>query len=429
MFHPEILEIIKKEKLQDSLLYPFYNQYSIAEVVPTILNIFGIQTERSSFPYTMWKEKATECNKVITFVVDGFGYNHFNTYFEKLSFFNILQNRGEVYPITSVFPSTTPAALTTLHIALTPVEHGLPEWTVYFEEFDEIIEPLPFRIQKTEEREGLLKIGGKPEVLFEGKTIYSTLGEQNIKSYYFIYEDYYPTSYSSLTSKGSEVITFSNGEELMKKLVQKIEEETQPSYFFVYWSFIDSSEHIFGPESVEHTHQLAYFSDLLDKNFLKKINHEKVKDTLFLLTADHGQARIRGEDILYLGKYAYLNSNYQKGRKKQSILPTGAPHDVFLFIYPPKLQETITLLKKDLEGKALVLTVEEAIKKGLFGSNRPSEKFLKRIGNLLILPYKDTHIWYEHFPPETFKQLGTHGGLSEEEMVVPFAIARLEDLV
>jgi hypothetical protein len=46
----------------------------------------------------------------------------------------------------------------------------------------------------------------------------------------------------------------------------------------------------------------------------------------------------------------------------------------------------------------------------------------------LVLPKPGNHIWYEHFPKETFLQLGTHGGLSEEEMIVPFGVAKISDL-
>lgn len=429
MFHPEILEQIKKKRSRDGFIYPFYNKYSIAELVPSIQSLFGTSPSRSTFPATFFDKHPGPYKKIVTFIIDGFGYNHFTQYHQHLSFFNRLQERGEVYPITSVFPSTTPAALTTIYTGLTPQEHGLPEWTVYFEEFDAIIEPLLFRKQKTGARDSLVQVGGKPEMLFAGNTIFSQLGSANISCYNFIFQEYFPSTYSTAAFTGSHVQTFKNGLDLMAKLRAAIEASSGPAYFFVYWSAIDSAEHSHGPHSLQHTHALAEFSDIVEKEFLQKIKPAAAEDTLFMLSADHGQTAIRGEDILYLGKYVYLNDSYLRAKSGHSIFPTGAPHDVFLFIDPVNFDQILQLLNRDLEGKAEVLTTSEAISRGLFGVGTPIKRFINRIGNILILPYPGVHIWYEHFPPETFQQLGTHGGLSEEEMIVPLAMANLKDLL
>ncbi len=429
MFHPEILEQIKEERARDGFIYPWYGKYSIAELAPSVQSLFGFPAPRPTFPQNFFSKLPGTYKKIILFAIDGFGYSHFTKNYKNLSFFDRLQDRGEVFPITSVFPSTTPAALTSIYTGLTPQEHGLPEWTVYFEEFDSIVEPLLFRKHKSGDRESLVKIGGKPEVLFEGKSIFNQLAEHDIKSYYFIYQDYFPSSYSSITSAGSHVQPFCDGRDLMQKLTAAVETASEATYFFVYWSNIDSAQHAYGPQSVPHTRALGEFSDLVENEFLKKLSPAAAEDTLLLLSSDHGQTDIRGEDILYLGKYVYLNDTYSKNKSGERILPTGSPHDVFLFIDPAKVQETIQLLQKDLQGKAEVLTTRAALSRGLFGIGKASQKFINRIGNILILPYPSVHIWYEYFPPETYHQLGIHGGLSEEEMIVPFAIAELKNLV
>jgi len=59
---------------------------------------------------------------------------------------------------------------------------------------------------------------------------------------------------------------------------------------------------------------------------------------------------------------------------------------------------------------------------------KPKKEFFDRIGDILILPYKHNTIWYEHIKGKKLEFLGHHGGLSEEEMLIPFAIAKLSDL-
>ena len=56
------------------------------------------------------------------------------------------------------------------------------------------------------------------------------------------------------------------------------------------------------------------------------------------------------------------------------------------------------------------------------------EQGINRVGNLLILPYRNETISFEHFRDIQYNPLGHHGGLNEEEMLVPLAITGLNDL-
>jgi len=430
MIKTEILDTIKKEKQRDKFIYPFYGRYSFAEVTPTILSIFDISTKRQTLPIEFYRDKSTGCKKVVVFFVDGFGYEQFVKYQKQFSFLNRLADKGNVYPITTIFPSTTAAALTTIHTGLTPQEHGLPEWYVYFEEFDMVIETLPFRpLKKDEQPDSLLKTGGRPEMLYEGPTIYEKLKNSGVKSFVFLYEGYANSAYSTVSQKGSEKVPYLHGSDLMVKLRRLLKEVTSPAYFFVYWSQIDETEHEFGPHTEEYIAELSVFSHLVTEEFLNKIDEETAKDVLLLLTSDHGQVKLDPKEIIYLNKYSYLVENLQNSKNGKLIAPTGAPRDIFLFIQPEKIKETMVFLQQRLADKAEVMTVRDAFGANLFGIGNPIERFKRRIGNVLVLPYKDYGIWWEHVPEKPFKLLGHHGGLSEEEMMIPFGIARLSDLI
>jgi hypothetical protein len=86
-------------------------------------------------------------------------------------------------------------------------------------------------------------------------------------------------------------------------------------------------------------------------------------------------------------------------------------------------------LRKLINGNGEVISTQEAINRGLFGVGRVSERFQRRIGNVHIMPGPGSEVWYEHKPGERFSLLGHHGGLSEEEMIIPFAISRLSALL
>lgn len=417
MIHHEILEEIKKKRQRGSFLYPDYGRYSISEIPPTILSFFNIHTDRPTLSFDVFKNPNKNHSSLLFFFIDGFAYDHLTEYERELPFFNTLGDAAHIFPLTSVFPSTTSAALTTLQTGLTPQEHGLPEWTIYFEELDRI----SFGTLKEKE--------GDPQMLFSGKSLYRLLRENGVTPYVFTYESYMPSSYSAVTQDGAEVITFKNLDDLFPKLRQTMENAKGPSYYFVYWADVDTIEHSYGPRSNEHKYELHKVSLALEKEFKAKLDPKVAEKTLMIIGSDHGQANIKNEDIIYLNTYLDLEASYFLTPSQKYIVPTGAPHDVFLHIYEPKVEFVLEYLRKELAGKADVITTKEALEKGLFGLYTPTERFIKRIGNVLILPYEGYHIWYQHTPGFFWKQLGIHGGLSREEMLVPFVVIDLEKLL
>jgi hypothetical protein len=120
--------------------------------------------------------------------------------------------------------------------------------------------------------------------------------------------------------------------------------------------------------------------------------------------------------------------NLQQGNEGKRILPTGSPRDVFLHVKEEKLTETRELLSQKLGGKAQIVETKEAIKNGLFGLGEVGTEFFDRMGNLLVLPHRNETVWFEHFKGRRFSLLGHHGGLNEDEMLVPLAVTQLSNL-
>ena len=81
-----------------------------------------------------------------------------------------------------------------------------------------------------------------------------------------------------------------------------------------------------------------------------------------------------------------------------------------------------------MKKKAEIMETTSAIKKELFGIGKINKKFLERTGNLLILPYDNETIWFEHFKGLKFGSIGHHGGLNQNEMLIPFMASKCHDL-
>ena len=113
----------------------------------------------------------------------------------------------------------------------------------------------------------------------------------------------------------------------------------------------------------------------------------------------------------------------------KAIHPWGNTRDVFLKVRDGAVDRVISFLSEKLKGKARVVRSQEEADRGLFGMGAEHPQFRKRIGNLLILPYEEYTVWYQHPGREKSKHRGMHGGLSREEMLTVLACANLSDLL
>ncbi|MEK7664067.1 MAG: alkaline phosphatase family protein [Patescibacteria group bacterium] len=427
-----IFEEVEKqieEKQNGEFLYPCYESFCFSSIPSAILYLLGLRKE-SPLVSILNKAKITPTNskKVILFLIDGFGYKQWLKYTGQYEFLKRFTERGIVAPITTVFPSTTAAALTTIHSGLTPQEHGLPEWWVYFDELDKIIVTLPFTPIGEKGRDKLLDAGVDPKILFDGKTIHETLSEAKIPSFTFIRDTYANSAYSKTIHRGSETTPFINSSDLLTNLRKKVVEVSTPAYFYVYWDAVDSIAHTYGPHTEQYLAELNGFFYLLQKEFVEKIGN-LAEEISIMITADHGQVNVDPKRTIYLNQYSEVVDNFQVGPSGNKILPWGSTRDIFLAIKLEKLDEVFEFLTKIFDAKATIMKIETAFEQGLFGRGNLHKKFQSRVGNLLILPHGNSTIWYEHFKDGKFDLLGMHGGLTAEEMLVPFAVARGDQLI
>jgi predicted AlkP superfamily pyrophosphatase or phosphodiesterase len=425
MVHEEAGDLVRQQSVGD-FLYPCYDGRCISNIPGTVLELFGVKTERK-LPVEVGVED-DEVSKVVLFVLDGFGYNQFLRYFEGNRFLAGLAGKGGVFPVTSVFPSQTTNALTTLGTGLTPQEHGLFEYYLYLREVDRIVSTLSFEPLGSKRRNELIDKGFDPKILFKGSTIQNTLREAGVKTFVHIYTGYAYSSYSKVIFDGSTIVANLKSSDLIVNLRKTLETEGGPAYFFVHLSNLDTIAHEYGPRSYEYRTELSVISYLLQKELVEKIDRKAAEETLLLMTSDHGGVSVVPQDTTYLNVFPQVVENLQCGRGGTRILPTGSPRDVFLHVREEKLQETRELLAQKIGGKAKVVETDEAIKDGLFGLGEVGSEFFDRAGNLLILPYGNETVWFEHIKGRRFNLFGHHGGLTEDEMLVPLAITKLNNL-
>lgn len=362
--------------------------------------------------------KSGEYDAVVLFLIDGFGWRFFEK-FQEMSFIRRLTTSGTVEKLTSQFPSTTAAHLTTLHTGQPVGQSGVYEWFYYEPQVDHIIAPLLFSYAGDTERD-TLKGSIKAKKLFPNQTLYQGLNELGIDSHIFGVRDYTPSTYSNVVMKGAKLNSFKTLPEALVNLGHLLESSKIPTYINFYFENIDSICHKYGPTALQTEAEIEAYLLIMDHFFTRIFPHKK--KVLFLMTADHGASEVDPETTIFLNideRFKGVERFFKTNRNGELLVPAGSARDMFLYVNDELLDEAQEFLARRLEGKAEVVRTSWLMENGYFGSEL-SSKFKERVGNLVILPYRYESVWW--YEKDRFEQrfYGHHGGLTPQEMEIPF---------
>ncbi|MFC7136622.1 alkaline phosphatase family protein [Halobaculum litoreum] len=113
----------------DDYLFPAYADYCFANVPGTVASVLGADAGRRLPSDTV---PDGEYSNVVVVLVDGLGWDRYRARRESVPLLDTLGAAGRASRLTSVYPSETAAAITTMHTGATPAEHGLLGWNVLF---------------------------------------------------------------------------------------------------------------------------------------------------------------------------------------------------------------------------------------------------------------------------------------------------------
>ncbi len=392
---------------------PLYDSYCFSNIPGTIETLLTGKSSLNSLP--LGTTPHDKYDKVVLFLVDAFGWCFFEKYKDKYPILKRFIQDGMVSKITSQFPSTTAAHVTTIHTGEPVGKSGVFEWHYYEPKVDNMITPLLFSYVDDNERNTLSKVID-PNEIFPNYSLYKKLDEKNIQTYLFQSAKFTPSPYGDAVSKGvKHVKAFEDWESGLVELSKVIKNEQDKAYFYFYYGDIDSVGHDHGLDSETFEKTTDAFFRQLETLFLNEVMGQS-ENTLMILTADHGQTAINPSTTAYVDILLpdIINWN-QTNKKGQLLAPGGSSRDLFLYIKEEYTETAIEELKKVLNNKAEIYPVNELLEKGLFGRD-PSGKLKDRLGNICILPYeKESVFWWGEGKYEQ-KMYGHHGGLTPEEM-------------
>lgn len=156
--------------MNKSILMPNYN-HSILNLITSILKNYEVETKYNTLE-KIDKLLEKKYRNVVLVILDGMGENILKNISP-----NGIFSKNKIDEITSVYPSTTTAAMTTYYSGKPPIETGWIAWSQYFKEYGRNIDVLPERDSYTGEK---LKVKNqKISDIIGYKTVYEQIKEQN----------------------------------------------------------------------------------------------------------------------------------------------------------------------------------------------------------------------------------------------------------
>ncbi|MBV6397293.1 MAG: hypothetical protein HFACDABA_02903 [Anaerolineales bacterium] len=353
---------------------------------------------------------------VVFCLVDGFGWR-FVERFQEAPFIKRLARDGTLEKLTSQFPSTTAAHVTTIHTGLPVGESGVYEWFYYEPQLDRVITPLLFSFAGDKARD-TLKGHIDAKKLYPKQTLYNQLRNDGVESHVFGIRDYTPSTYSNIVMKGATLNSFKTLSEALINLRLLLERQTKPTYVNLYFDKIDGLCHEYGPNAPQVEAEIETFLLIMEHYFTRIF--PQGKRILFLMTADHGACEVDPRATTFLNtdaRCAGVERFLKTNRGGELIVPAGSARDMFLYVKDDLLDEAQDFLARRLEGRAEVVQVSDLIKEGYFGPTL-SPEFRGRVGNLVILSKRYEATWW--YVKDKFEQryYGHHGGLTPQEMEI-----------
>ena len=319
---------------------------------------------------------------------------------EKLSPEGYFQ-KNQIDCVTSVYPSTTTAALTTYYSGRPPYETGWIGWSQYFKEYGRTIDMFSHK----ESYLGQLPDYSRLNV-FEGIMKYPTIFERIEEASPHVKAYEVAPLYSERRSK--RTLTADNFDELVDQL-NVLCQTSDEKFIMAYSDNPDGLLHKYGASSSEAQDFIVSAEEKI-----ARLYDNLPEDTLLIISADHGHKDI--EKVYTLLDYPEI--------QECLIIPASMEcRAVAFWVKEDMKKEFEERFNKVFENEFLLLSREEFLAKNFLGFGKKHPKIDDFLGNYVALSISSSMIRIESFLAEGKKlKKSTHCGLSKEEMEVPVIV-------
>jgi hypothetical protein len=383
------------------------------------------QTGRLRLADEMLGGAAASARNVILILIDGWGWR--KAFDDSLPFVSrISKNAGTlIRQMDSAFPTTTAAMLPSLYLGESPTVHGYVEWRHYEESLGAMINVLPWRLDSDHgQRESLARRGVDPTTILKRGTFFRELKDKGVAGHLVQPHELQDSTFNSfiVPKEDATTVYYNNLRKGLDQVTAALAGPGERKLILLYAMKYDHICHLLGPESAGAKEALVQTLNEIDDWYLGVAGQHP--GTLLTLTADHGQIHVPLTQWINLPEKAPLLGKYLRKDAAGGVVPmAGSARDRFAYLTPGTEAEAREVVARQLDGLADVMLVREMVERGYYGGATPGERFWRRMGDLCILPHAGCITGWDG---AVGKDLGHHGGLSADEVQIPWVMTGLD---
>ena len=352
---------------------PEYRGANVCGIVPGLLGGANLPD---------WMPPAVaDASAVVVLVLDGLGWRQLEQRANVAPVLNSLAGG----PISTVAPSTTATALSSIATGLTPAEHGILGYRMLMR--GAVTNMLRWATDEGVRRHDVSPREFQPARAFCGQRVP------------------YVTSQELIGSSFSDAHLFggvAHGYRALSSLPVVISELVRSGATFVhaYYPGVDKIAHERGFGEF-YDAELASADRMVDD-----VLNRLPRDAVVLVTADHGQVEV-GDRLLYPSDDLLRLIELQSGEGRMRWMHARPGAEVELF----------EAACEEFGGVAWVRRRSEVIAEGWFGPHFPAP-MNGRLGDVVIAPFAPVSL-FEEADSGPFNLICRHGSLTEDEVLVP----------
>jgi hypothetical protein len=412
--------------LGEGFIYPDYSGGSILNLPDSLCQLFGIPelNHKPLHPEILSQLlNGGSVRRIVLVLMDALSLFRLQRWTqgeglgETAPIWQQLARDGLLAPLTSIVPSTTSAAITSLWTGRSAAEHGVAGYELWLKEYGVVANmisqsPMAFRNGTG----SLSQAGFDPEKYLPFTTLGTHFNTHGVKTYALQHHSIVHSGLSKMFFRDVNVQAFNTPSDLWVNARHLLETHADERlYAWVYWGEVDHLSHFYGPDDERTVAEFASFSTAFERLFLSRLSPELRRDTMVILTADHGQ-------ISTLKNSKYDLNHHPQFTDYLHLRPTGENRLAYLYLRPEQHEEMTGYLDRTWPGQFTLIDPSAAVTAGLFGPGQPHHRLLDRLGDVMAAARGSAYWWWAD---KENRLLGRHGGLSPDEMLVPLLAGRL----
>ncbi len=328
---------------------------------------------------------AAEASQVVLLVLDGLGWDQLQQHRTLMAVLHSFEGGF----ITTVAPSTTAAALTSIATGLTPGEHGVVGYRVRLG--DDVVNMLRWSMENGDARRAHPPTSVQPHEAFCGQ-----------RPSIVTKAEFLTTGFTQAHLVGARFHGYRQPSTLVTRVVDLV--RAGEPFVYAYYDGIDKVSHEYG---LGRFYQAELSS--VDR-LVELLLTELPVGTALLVTADHGQVET-GKNVVVPHPEVLAATTVQSGEARFR----------WFHARPGRTRALYDAAMTHHGAHAWVRTREDVLAEGWFGP-RVAEDIANRLGDVCLVA-KGTVAFDDPADRGSFELVGRHGSLTRAEMLVPLLAA------